>query len=297
MTVALLNALSRFFAWLSRPTALRWGRGLGWFMGSVVRFRRGEALRALVRSFPDKSLTELRATLDAMYRNLGMTVVEITRVSVLGLDDLEGHVYAVGQENIPPEVLERRKGSLCLMGHIGNWELCGWASTLLDGPISVVVKPMGSRGAESYISLTRKKMNVKALHFREAYRDSLRALRDHGAVAVILDQNTRRSVGTFVDFFGRSACTSPGLAILASQTQVPVVPMYAVRKADHDHELHFLPPIAPPPDRKPESLTAATQAYTRVLEDIIRRHPEQWIWIHRRWKSRPLDEVGAPGGS
>jgi KDO2-lipid IV(A) lauroyltransferase len=287
MTVALLNALSRIAARAPRQRALGWGRGLGWFIGSVLRFRRAEAIRAMRRCLPEKTPREIRNIAGAMYRNLGMTLVEMARVSVLGMDELEGHVHVVGEEHIPEAARNGTAGTLILMGHIGNWELCGWASRLLKGRVSVVVKPIGSPAVDRYIAATRKRMNLDVLHFRKAYRGCLRALRDGKAVAVILDQNTRLSVGVSVPFFGRPASTSPGLAILAAQTGTPVMPVYAVRRDDYDHEVHILPAIPAPPDRNQESLTEATQHYTRVLEDIIRRYPDQWIWIHRRWKSQP----------
>jgi KDO2-lipid IV(A) lauroyltransferase len=96
--------------------------------------------------------------------------------------------------------------------------------------------------------------------------------------------------GVFVDFFGKAACTRSGLAFLSAHAQAPVVPAFIYRKLDGTHQLEIQPPLEPPADREPATLLAATQRYTRIIEDAIRRHPDQWIWMHRRWRTR------APGG-
>jgi KDO2-lipid IV(A) lauroyltransferase len=103
----------------------------------------------------------------------------------------------------------------------------------------------------------------------------------------MLDQNMTRTEGVFVDFFGRPACTTPGLAYLAAQSQAPVVPIFLLRNPDHRHTFRVLPVIDPPPDRQPDTMREYTQRYTAVLEGVIREHPDQWIWIHRRWRTQP----------
>ena len=122
------------------------------------------------------------------------------------------------------------------------------------------------------------------------------SLRANGLVGFLLDQNRPLNQGVFVQFFGRPASTSPGLAVLASQAQAPVIPVFLSRRPDGTHHLQILPLIEPPPDRGPATVLRYTQLYTTVTENAIRRHPDQWTWIHRRWKNQPLpgDAIATP---
>lgn len=117
------------------------------------------------------------------------------------------------------------------------------------------------------------------------------ALKRGEIVAIVLDQNTKRDYGIFVDFMGRPACTSPGLAILAAQTGTPVYPFYATRAPDGSHDVTMMPPLDPPTDKSREAMHDATQRYTKVLEDIIREHPENWMWLHKRWRTQAKPDL------
>ena len=112
-----------------------------------------------------------------------------------------------------------------------------------------------------------------------------------------MDQNQTRSRGVFVDFFDRSASTSPGLAILSAQTGAPVLPAFMIHRANFKHEMVTYPAIEPPPDKSPESIHAFTQQYTAVIEDVVRKYPEQWIWLHRRWRTQAIDDTPEPEAS
>lgn len=285
--VFLLQCFCKLLAALPWPAALRLGRGAGWLAGSVFRYRRGTAFAALKTSFPDRPPSALNDILNGMYAHLGVTMVEMARVSVRGLDDMRGRVRVHATDAV--EELRGPKGGLILMGHIGNWELMGCLRPYFPRPMNVVVKPLRSPALATYVERNRATMGLRLLPFKRSYRDCLRVLKQDEFVAIILDQNTKRTAGVFVDFFGRTACASAGLAILSAQTGLPVYPSYGVRREDGTHDLYLLPPLPPPPDRKPETIQAATQAYTRILENIIREHPEQWIWIHKRWRTQPKE--------
>lgn len=284
--ILLLRILSGFFALLPRPIALGAGRGLGWFVGTILRFRRREARERLVACMPTLRPVQADAVVAGMYSHLGMTLVEQLRISVRGLAEYDGLVTVVGREHQENARAEGR-GLLTLMAHVGNWELCGYATRLLDCPVSVVVKPMKDPAAQAYLARTRERMNLRLLPPGTSFRDCVAALKNQEALSVIIDQNTKASRGIFVDFFGRPACTTPGLALIAALTRTPVVPLFVLRTPDDHYEMHFLEPIPPPPNRDPETLHRFTQTYTRVVEDMIRRHPDQWIWIHRRWRTTP----------
>jgi KDO2-lipid IV(A) lauroyltransferase len=295
MIVPTLKALSWILARLPLRAALGLGAAGGWVLGSVVRFRRGYVLETLARCLPERSEAERRGIADRGYRHLGITVAEVLRLSVLGLDDLRGRVTFHGEEHLGSAATEK-EGSLALMAHLGNWEAVSLLPDRLGHPCAVVVKPLRNQRLQEYLAHTRSVgMNMTLFYAKEAYRDCLRAIRNGTSVAMILDQNTHRDRGVFVDFFGRPACTTPGLALLAARTRRPVYPLFDLRGEHGRHELHILPPIEPPPDYEKETLRAFTQRYTRVLENLIREHPDQWLWLHHRWRTRPWEEKRAQG--
>lgn len=290
-----LQGACRIMAGLPLRTALAIGRGIGWVASTVVRYRRRETVERIQSCLPDRTRKDCVRIYRAMFRNLGMNVVEMMRVSVLGLSDMESRVRVRGVENLNAVIKGAPGGCLGLMAHVGNWEFTGFITTLVDAPVAGVVKPMKDPQVEAYLVKTRQRMRLQMLSHHDSFRDCLRLLKAGTHVAVILDQNRSREAGVFVDFFGRPACTSPGLALLSARSGSPVLPVFDLRAADHvHHDLHFLPAVPPPAGSKMDALTAATQVYTAIIEQVVRDHPEQWTWIHRRWKTRPIDEGAAP---
>lgn len=283
--ITLVRIASRLLALLSYPALQRLGRALGWFMGSVARVRRGQVMDTLARCFPEKSGAERRAIADGMYRHLATMTLECLRFSDARGSEFQRWVDIEGAEHAEA-ALARGRGVLVLMGHLGNWELMGLAVANRWSPVNAVVRPQHNRAFDAYWRASRERMGVRLLPHLHAFRDCLKALARQEPVAIIVDQNMRKHRGIFVDFFGRPACTTPGLAYLAAQSQAPVVPAYMVRGTDGRHTLHLLPPLDPPPDRQPETIHSATQAYTKIWEEIVRRHPDQWLWLHKRWRTQ-----------
>ena len=232
---------------------------------------------------------------DAMYRHLGLSGAELLWITPARMPEfMATRLTWDGREHFDRAKAAGR-GGLVLTGHIGNWELLCRATAASGFPLSVVIKPFRSRAMTAYVDWLRKAYGVGALPRTGAYRDILRALRANRLVGFVLDQNMTRTEGVFVDFFGRPACTTTGLAHLAANTGVPVIPTFIERVGDDRHVAHVLPPLDPPPDREPETLRAATQRYTQIIEDYIRAHPDQWIWIHRRWRTTPADGAAERG--
>jgi KDO2-lipid IV(A) lauroyltransferase len=129
-------------------------------------------------------------------------------------------------------------------------------------------------------------MQLHLLTAKKSYKECLQRLRRGEILAMIMDQNVRFEEGVFVDFFDKPACTTAGLAILSAQTGSPVVPLFIVRKPDTTYDMFIGEPIEAPPNRDPDTIRSFTQMYTKVIEDMIRKYPDQWIWIHRRWRTR-----------
>lgn len=268
--------------------ALAIGSALGWFYGSVIRYHRRDALDALRRSYPEKTGREIQSIINRMYNNLGMNQFELLRLAGGAIDETNDRITVVGKE-IVDQALQRGKGVIIMSAHFGNWDFLPMFSAKKQRyPVTIISKEIKNKTINSIWMLMRKQVGVNIIPNHNSARASLRVLRRNELLGFILDQNRPRDAGIFVDFFGRPACTSPGLAILSAQAQAPVVPVFIHRTSDGNHLLQVFPMLEPPPDREPGTVHKATQEYTKIIEDQIRQHPEQWIWLHRRWKTLPL---------
>lgn len=284
-----LKALAFLFARLPLPMALAVGRGLGWVYGSVIRYHRRDAFEALRRSFPDKPEAEIRSIVSRMYAGFGMNVMELMRL----VDARGGYpgplVETEGAEHMAAG-LARGKGVIVLSAHTGNWDLLCTAAPAWGYPLTIITKNIKNKAINDVWMEIRSRYGLKFVPAHNSYRTCLTALRKNEIVGFILDQNMIRTEGIFVDFFGKPACTTPGLAYMAAQSGAPVLPVFMVRRPGGRHLVKALPLIEPPPNREPETIREHTQNYTRVIEQHIREHPEQWIWLHRRWRTTPAEE-------
>ncbi len=252
-------------------------------------------LTNLAIAFPEKSEDERRAILVASYRNLGRMVAECahldeltaanvgTRVTV---DDAPG--YWVNE--MEPHL--ERQGVLVLTGHFGNWEMFAYAYGLLGHPVSLVHQTIKNPFVDRFVERMRSGGGTRLFRKQEAARAVLRALADRALVVLPLDQNQSRRAGIFVDFFGVPASTSAGLARIALRTGAPIYPAFLVRDGTSPHHrIVFLPRVSIASMADRDSATRElTQRCTAILESMIRKHPDHWLWTHKRWRTRPLGE-------
>lgn len=280
-----------FILWLVGVMPLAVVRGLGRFVGfifgDVMRHHRDDALKALERCIPELSAPERKKTIHRMYILQGIHFMEFIWYSIKGLDRVKQVVEIEGREHFE-QALERGKGVIVLTAHIGCFELMPMATASRGYKLSTIVKKIKNEAVNEVIEKLRTHEGLAFLATRNAYRDCLKALRRNEVVGMIIDQNMTRDSGVFVDFFDQPACTSPGLAYMAAQSQAPVVPAFIYRKADGTFLLKVHSLIEPPVDRETETVLAATQEYNHKIEDAIREAPEQWIWMHRRWNTKAL---------
>jgi KDO2-lipid IV(A) lauroyltransferase len=234
-----------------------------------------------------------------MYRNLGANMAEVLRLAGGRTEDLDPRVRFEGEERVQ-EALARGRGVLILTAHVGNWDLLAMLTARSRYRLTVISKSLRNAALNDMWMRIRRHFGVAILPAHQSYRMCLRVLRRNELLGFILDQNRPREEGIFVDFFGRPACTSPGLAFMSAQSGAPVVPAFILREGEERHVVRVLPLIEPPPDREAETIRRATQHYTKIIEDVVREHPDQWLWLHRRWKTQPERQVpcrnGWPGG-
>ena len=287
----LLKGLAKAVAWMPRRWATAWARHWGWLLANGVRLRRAYVLETLARCFPEKTPEERWGIYADMCRHQALNLMELMRFAGGRDGELAGLLEVHGEE-IVKEALAREKGVLILIAHFGNYDLMGlYASKLFGYPLTIITKTLKNAELNELWWELRRKAGVNEVPSHNAYRACVRALRKNELVGFMLDQNRPAGQGVFVDFFGRSASTTPGLAFMSAQTGAPVVPVFMRRTAEGRHVLEARPIIEPPPDRKEETLQACTAAYTKIIEDEVRRYPEQWLWLHKRWKSRPENEA------
>lgn len=293
LELLVMRAVMGAFALLPRPLALRAGVALGEIVYRLDRRDRRIALFNLELAFPERSAAEHRAILRASVHNLGRMAAEVCHLAALTPETIGRYVTVEDPAAWRAALdLAAQRGAVILTGHFGNWELLAYAHGLLGHPITLVHRPMNNALVDRAITDLRAQAGTVSLAKKTAAKAALRALHRKQIVAIPADQNQTRRYGVFVDFFGVSACTTPGPARLAMLSGAPVVPVFLVREGTSDrHRIVVLPTVelVNTGDRDADVIEN-TQRCTAVVEAMLRRHPEQWIWFHKRWKTRPLGE-------
>jgi Kdo2-lipid IVA lauroyltransferase/acyltransferase len=282
------------FASLPRPLALRFGAALGELFYRLDARDRAIALFNLRLAFPESDEGEHRRILRESCRNLGRVGAEICQLSRLTRAELPRYVGFRDEQAWSAAIEDiETNGGLILTGHFGNWEMLAYAHGLLGHPITLVHRPMRNPLVEDGIARLRGGAGTRALAKRAAAKEVIRTLRRKGIVVIPIDQNQSAGLGVFVDFFGKPACTTFGLARLARLTGAPVYPVFLVRQGSSDrHLIEVLPRVDWVETGDAEAdIVANTQRYTTVFEGMLRQYPEQWIWFHKRWRTRPAGEA------
>jgi len=216
-----------------------------------------------------------------------MTVVELARLLARPLEATLDELTVDGLEHLRAAMTSHGR-ALMLTAHLGNWEYLSAAARLAGYPLSIVVRPLDSPALDALAGEMRRKTGVELIDKRGALRPVLEALRRGRMVGVLLDQNAARREGVFVPFFGRSASTSRSLALLSVRTGAPVVPIFIAREAPGRHRVVIQPPLPRPAANDPErAVVELTARCNEAIEAAIRRTPEQWLWSHDRWRTRP----------
>lgn len=290
---AIFRVAFAVFATIPLTVALRVGAWLGdVFYLLDVRDRR-IALFNLGLALPEKTVAEHRRILRVSCRNLGRLAAEFCHLPQLNVEKLS-ELVTFADRGAWERAIARAAdhGTVILTGHFGNWELLAYAHGLLGHPVTLVHRAMRNKIFDQTINEVRVAAGTRTIRKKAAAKEALRTLKQHGLLAIPADQNQVFSYGVFVDFFGVPACTTPGPARLAMLTGAPIYPAFLVREGETGrHRIEVFPEVemVSTGDREADIVTN-TQRCTAVIEDMIRRYPEQWIWFHKRWKTRPPGE-------
>lgn len=275
---------------LPRSIYLSIGRFLGRIVYLLDKRHRIIAINNLRISFKDRSEEGIEALATKVFENLGMNFIEFLMLPWIREENLHRYVDFRNIEYLD-RIKREGKGIIFLTAHFGNWELLCHAMGLKGYKGYIVVREDESPFFRALLKRWRERSGNRTIHKRRAMRRLIRFLNRGGAVGILLDQNVTRREGVFVDFFGRPACTNKGLALLAIATGVKVVPIFIRREADGKHVIEILEAVdTVVTGEKERDVLVNTERFTKVLEGYIRSYPDQWFWVHQRWKTRPCHD-------
>ncbi len=284
--VAILGALPR-------SAARAFGAAVGAFAFRVLKRLRETGQRNLRLAFPEKTEAEREQTLRLVYRNLGYLLAEFCQMpsytpevarSLIRYEGLEHYLAA----------RDRGKGVLVLTGHLGAWELSSFHHSLVGYPMGMVIRRLDNPLVDDFVNRIRCLHGNRVIHKDDFARGLIVSMRSGETVGILMDTNMTPPQGVFVPFFGREACTASGLARVALKTGAAVVPGFLLwEESEQMYVLRFGKRIqlVDTGDAEADAISN-TARFTAEIESYIRRYPDQWLWMHRRWKTRPAGEEG-----
>jgi KDO2-lipid IV(A) lauroyltransferase len=281
----------RSFLILPRPLARAAGALVGRFAYAVLRRLRRVGLRNLDLAFPELAAGEREALLRTEYRNLGWLLAEFCKMSSYTREQASEFIRYEGMEHYLA-ARERGKGVLVLTGHLGAWELSSFYHSLAGYPMGLVIRRLDNPLVDELVNRIRCQHGNRVLHKDDFARGLIAAMRTGDTVGILMDTNMTPPQGVFVPFFGVPACTASGLARVALKTGAAVVPGFLLwEEAEQRYVLRFYPELELTDTGETEADAAENTArFTAFIEHVIRQYPGQWLWMHRRWKTRPPGE-------
>jgi KDO2-lipid IV(A) lauroyltransferase len=242
-------------------------------------------MRNLELAYPEKSIAQRRAIADQVFLSIARLIWIFARFPNLNRQNIHELIRYDGLEHYL-EAKRRGHGILFATAHFGNWELSAFAHALMTEPMHIMIRPLDNPGVDRIVEDRRRLSGNRLIVKWDSARSVLRSLHLNEAVGVLIDQNTALQEGVFVDFFGTPACANTAFAKIAAKTGAAVIPGFAIwSDAEAKYILKFYPPLEISGDPAED-----TRRLHAVLERVIREHPGQWLWIHRRWKTRPPGE-------
>jgi Kdo2-lipid IVA lauroyltransferase/acyltransferase len=282
---ALATSLVAALRHLPLPLADKAARAASWFLDRSVPKLRRVARTNLSFAYPHLSEFDREELIAGVFRNVARLILAISRFPDLNTSNIGEWIRYEGLEHYQ-NAKRCGRGVLIATAHLGNWELSAFAHALMTEPMNVMVRPLDNALIDRLVEVRRTRSGNRLIYKQDGARAVLRALRNNEAVGILIDQNTAETEGIFVDFFGRAACANSGFVKLAYHSEAPVIPGFAVWNEAGHYVLHFRRPIEMTGDA-----VADTQRIHAEVEKIIRQYPDQWMWIHRRWKTRPQGEL------
>jgi len=273
---------------LPRPLARAFGIAIAWLVYALHFRLRQVGMRNLALAFPEKSRRERARILRGEFTSLGRQLAEVCHFPQYTRENVSQVVVYDGFENYE-RAFAQGKGVLFLTAHFGGWELSAFTHSLHGHWMHVVMRPMDNVYLDRIIRQYRTMHGNTTVDKDNFVRGLLAAMKAGEVVGILMDTNMTPPQGVFVDFFGIPACTASGLARIALRADAAVVPTFTIwDPVLRKYRLRFDPAVKLIRTGNDEAdIVANTQVFTKIIEDYVRRYPEQWLWVHRRWKTRP----------
>jgi KDO2-lipid IV(A) lauroyltransferase len=278
---------------LPRKVARATGAAIGAIAFRVLGRLRRVGLRNLELAFPEMTAKDREAILRSEYRNLGLLLAEFCKMPGYTPEAASRFIRYEGLENYLA-ARDRGKGVLVLTGHLGAWELSSFYHSLMGMPMGMVIRRLDNPLVDAFVNRIRCLHGNRVIHKDDFARGLIASMRAGETVGILMDTNMTPPQGVFVPFFGVLACTASGMARIAAKTGAAVVPGFLLwEDSEQRYVLHFGKEldVIRSADAEQDAL-ANTALFTAAIEQYIRQYPEQWLWLHRRWKTRPPGEEG-----
>jgi len=290
---ALARSILSFLGLVPRSVAVGLGRGMGRIGYALAGDLRKTGTRNLSIAFPEMEPAEKDRIVRGCFDNLGRLLGEFSQLSSVTPDELRQIVECTGIEHLQAAEAKGR-GVILFTGHLGAWELSSFALSAFGHPLSFMVRRLDNDLIEEMIDNVRKRFGNRTFDKNAVSRQALRQLNEGGTLGMLPDVNMLAREGVFVDFFGTPASTTSMLAKLALRTGAAVVPVFV--PWDNERQ-RFVLQVEPPlkvelTGNEEEDVLRLTASFMASIENVVRRYPEQWLWIHKRWKTRPPGEPG-----
>ena len=278
--VRLLIALVR-----AMPSALvnRSGEIVGAAFFTFDGAHRRIAERNVAAAFPARSESERRQIVRGAFAHFGRLLLALLEFSTLSPAAMLRRVEFEGEDHVR-SAYARGNGVLFVTGHFGFWELQAMVHALRLQPMAVVARALDNRRLHDLLERMRTRTGNTVIYRQGTMRRVMRMLQAGRGVGVLIDQHIQSRDAIYVDFFNRPAATTSSVAALALRTGAPVVPLFALPLGAGRYRMVYEAPVAPPPPDTADAIHEFTQRCTDVLEMYVRRHPELWLWMHRRWR-------------
>ena len=272
---------------IPRNLAYRMSNPIGAVGFRMAKKHRNIAINNLTRAFGSElEPHEIKKLARQVFKNLMYIIFEIGWSLKLDPQDVRKYFRVDGLLNFI-HATQKGNGVLVLTAHMGNWELLPVIGGLNNMPVNVLFRPFDFPALDQFFLKLRSRFGAVMIPTARSMRKVLRNLRRGETIAILMDQNVDWYEGVFVDFFGHRACTNKGMALLALKTGAPVLPIFLIRE-NSGFKLKICPEIAPiKTGDKTKDVEANTAQYNRAIESIVREYPDQWFWVHQRWKTKP----------
>ena len=280
----MVSGLSAFLRLLPLPAVRAAGGALGRFVYAIDGFHRRIALGNMAMALPSKSSEDRRLVVRNVFAHFGSVLLELIKVGTLSDSEILDRIESEGEERIR-QAHARGRGVLLFTGHFGYWEVGAIALAMRVQPMAVMARPLDNPYLHHMLERIRTRSGNTVIYRQGAIRKVLQELAANRAVAILIDQHLHTPDAVYVDFFSRPAATTNALAALALRTGAPVIPAFALPLPNGRYRLVYEHAVEPPASDSPDAVREFTQRCTDVLEMYIRRHPDLWLWMHRRWRA------------